>query len=122
MVLTEHGWIEVHPSAVIDCGGPDLVGETEDDRRNIRESMESLGLNYIAAIIPFETIEETEAYFADQGKLCDWNKYLTSNPSYTQIAHRVFYTHGGPLETVAGQIIAWVHPAQPEWLASKSIT
>jgi shikimate kinase len=100
--------IEVHPSAVIDCGGTDLVGVTEEDRQNIRESMESLGLHYIAAIIPFETSEETEAYFTDQGKLCKWNKYLISNPSYTQIANRVFYTHGGPLETVAKQIIAWV--------------
>ena len=54
--------VERHQRAVLDCGGNDLVGVTEVDRRNIRRSMQQLGLNHIAAILPFESAEETASH------------------------------------------------------------
>ena len=99
---------ENSPSAVLDCGGTDLVGVSEEDREKIKSSMERLGFNHIAAILPFENLDETCKYLAGRGLSDKWNEYLIQNPSYVQVAQKVFYTHGGPLEIVADEIIAWV--------------
>lgn len=97
-----------HRAAVLDCGGADLVDATASGRRSTRVALKRLGLNHIAAILPFETVEQSESYLADQGCLGKWNRYLIRNPSYEEVANRIFYTHGGPLESVADQVLAWV--------------
>ena len=102
--------MKIHRSAVIDCGGADLVGITRMERRSISVSLKRLGLQHVAAIIPFESMEETRGFLASQGCLNELNEYLLQNPSHRELAGRTFYTRGKRLEIVAKEIIDWLEP------------
>src|SRR5687767_8684259 len=52
--------MEEFPSAVIDCGGDDLVGWTDEQREEIKNGLAALGLKHIAALLPFSDIEKTQ--------------------------------------------------------------
>lgn len=97
-----------YPSAVIDCGGDDLVGWTDEQREEIKAGIAASGLMYIAAILPFSDIEKTRSHFAARGPSFNLNELLLANPSYWQLANKIFYTEGCDLESVAKAIIDWV--------------
>lgn len=99
--------MDKYPSAVIDCGADELVGWTDKDRREIKNSIGSLGLKYTALILPFPDIEETRSHFAAQTNTFELNELLLANPSYWQIANKIFYTQARDLNPVVEAIIAW---------------
>lgn len=97
-----------YPCAVLDCGGDDLVGWTDEQRIEIKEGLAALGISHVAGILPFRSIAKTRSYFAAQPHRSKIDELLLQNPSYWQLANKIFYTKGLALEPVAEAILKWV--------------
>ncbi len=74
--------MEDYPSAIFDCGGDDLVGWTDEQRKEIKDGLATLELEHIAAILPFSDIEKCRSYYASRDGLCALNELFLENPSY----------------------------------------
>ena len=102
--------MEEYPSAILDCGGDELVGWTDEQRKEIKNGLADLELKLIAAILPSSVDEKNRSYLAvpDHWDLNKWNKWLLENPAYWQIASKVFHIDGRGLEHVTNAITGWV--------------
>lgn len=100
--------MEQYPSAVLDCGGDDLLGWTDGQRKKIKNGITALQLKHIVAIFPFSDTEKTRSYLTAGRPLNALNELLLSNPTYRQITNKVFCTEGRRLEPVVNAIIDWV--------------
>lgn len=57
-------WMEEYSSAILDCGGDELVGWTDEQRKEIKNGLANLELKHIAAILPSSVNEKNRSYLA----------------------------------------------------------
>lgn len=99
---------ELNPTAVIDCGGDDLVTWTETSRKRVNKTLKDLHIQHVAAVLPFREKKRMREWSPPSER----DRLLISNPSYGFLAKRRFYTKAliddAIFDTVAGDIIGWV--------------